>query len=150
MKRAAIIIGIVLIGIAYVVGFWPEYQKVQSTQNQLKAVTTELSNAQAQTGLYRLQHQLLAVVRETNQKNYGEASKSATKFFDSVREQLPRQNNPKVKKTLQSMLQERDAVISALAKGDPSALTLLQPMENSMFQTISNLMAGEESTTPSE
>ncbi len=150
MKRAAIIIGIVLIGIAYLLGFWPEYQKVQRTQNQLKVVATELSNTEAQTGLYRLQHQLLAVVRETNQKNYGQASNSATKFFDSVRDELPRQADPKVKKTLQSMLQQRDAVIAALAKGDPSALGLLQPMENTMFKTIDDLMAGKVSESSPE
>lgn len=150
MKRAAIIIGIVLIGIAYLLGFWQEYQKLQRSQNRLRIVTTQLSNAEAQTSLYRLQHELLAVVRETNQKNYGQASTSATKFFDSLRDDLPQQTDPKVKKVLQSMLQQRDAVIAALAKGDPSALGLLQPMETTMFQTIDNLMAGKVPDGPLE
>jgi hypothetical protein len=148
MKRAVIITGIVLIGIAYVLGFWPQYQKVQITKRQLKEVYTELDNAHAQVGLYILQHDLLAVIRQTEQKNYGQASTLSTKFFDAVRDELPRQSDPKVKSALQSILQQRDAVTSALAKGDPVALSLLQPIENTVFQTIDNLMGPTGANAP--
>jgi type II secretory pathway pseudopilin PulG len=141
MKRAGIIIGIVLIGIAYVLGFWPQYQKVQKSRQQLEMVNIQLAGLQAQVGLYRLQHDLLAVTRQTNQKNYGQASALSTKFFDAVRDELPRQIDPKVKTALQSILQQRDAVTSALAKGDPGAPGLLQPLEDTMFQVLSEPIA---------
>jgi type II secretory pathway pseudopilin PulG len=140
MKRAGIIIGIVLIGIAYVLGFWPQYEKAQKARQQLEQANTELAGAQARNGLYRLQHELLAVVRQTNQKNYGQASTLSTAFFDSVRAELPRQADPKVKTALESILQQRDAVTSALAKGDPSALGLLQQLEDTMFQVVGETM----------
>ena len=140
MKRAVIITGVILIGVAYVLGFWPQYQKVQMTRQQLEQANGELAGSQARNGLYRLQHELLAVIRQSNQKNYGQASALSTKFFDSVRDELPRQSDPKVKTALQSILQQRDAVTSALAKGDPGALSLLEPIETTMFQTISKTM----------
>ena len=140
MKRAGIIIGIVLIGIAYILGFWPQYQKVQHAQSQLLEVTTELDSAHSQVGLFVLQHDLLAVIRQAGQKNYGQASTLSTKFFDAVRDELPRQTDPKVKSALQSILQQRDAVTSALAKGDPDAVALLDPIETTMFQTIGETM----------
>ena len=145
MKRTGIIVGVVLIGIAYVLGFWPQYQKVQMAREQLEQADKELAGAQARNGLYRLQHELLAVMRQTNQKNYGQASTLSTKFFDSVLDELPRQADPKVKTALQSILQQRDAVTSALAKGDPGALGLLEPIETTMFQTISETMVATSS-----
>jgi hypothetical protein len=145
MKRAVIITGVILIGIAYVLGFWPQYQKVQMSRQQLEQVNAELAGAQARNGLYRLQHELLAVVRQTNQKNYGQASTLSTKFFDSVRDELPRQSDSKVKTALQSILQQRDTVTSALAKGDPGALSLLEPIETTLFQTIGETMGAASS-----
>lgn len=146
MKRAVIITGIILIGIAYVLGFWPQYQKLQLSRQQLDQANAELVGAQVRNGLYRLQHELLAVIRQTNQKNYGQASTLSTKFFDSVRDELPRQADPKVKKALESILGQRDAVTSALAKGDPGAISLLEPIETTMFQTISETMTASASS----
>lgn len=136
MKRAAIIIGIVLIVAAYLFGFWPQHQKAQRTEKQLEAVTTSLASARAQVRLCRLQQELLGMVNETNQKNYGLASTLSSKFFNAVRDELPRQTDPKVTMALQSILRQRDPVTSALAKGDPSALGLIQPMEKTMFQAV--------------
>ena len=78
MKRAVIITGVILIGVAYVLGFWPQYQKVQMTRQQLEQANGELAGSQARNGLYRLQHELLAVIRQSNQKNYGQASALST------------------------------------------------------------------------
>jgi type II secretory pathway pseudopilin PulG len=136
MKRAVVIIGIVLIAAAYVFGFWPQYQKAQRAEKQLEAVTSELASARAQVRLCRLQQDLLEMVRETNQKNYGLASTLSSKFFNSVGDELPRQTDPKVTTALQSILQQRDPVTAALAKGDPSVMGLLQPMEKTMFQAV--------------
>jgi site-specific recombinase len=145
MKRAGIIIGIVLIGIAYVLGFWPQYQKAQESRRQVQQMTAELVGAQAQVRLYQLQNSLIAVVRQANQKNYGQASTLSTKFFDEARAEAERQSDPKVKAALQSILQQRDAVTAALAKGDPSALGLLEPLDTTMFQIV-NEMPGSSAT----
>jgi type II secretory pathway pseudopilin PulG len=136
MKRAGIILGIILIGVAYVLGFWPQYQKARASQRQVAEMSAELASSQAQVGLYRLQNSLIAVVRQTGQKNYGEASTLSTKFFDDARSEVQRQSDPKVKAGLESILQQRDAVTAALAKGDPSALGLLAPLETTMFQIV--------------
>lgn len=136
MKRAVVIIGIVLIAAAYLFGFWPQYQKAQRAEKQLEAVTSALASARAQVRLCRLQQNLLGMVSQTSQKNYGLASTLSSKFFNAVRDELPRQTDPKVTMALQSILRQRDPVTSALAKGDPSAVGLLQPMEKTMFQAV--------------
>jgi hypothetical protein len=145
MKRAGIIIGIVLIGIAYGLGFWPQYQKARESRRQVAQMTTELAGSQSRIRLYQLQTSLIAVVRQANQKNYGQASTLSTKFFDEARAEAQRQSDPKVKAGLESILQQRDAVTAALAKGDPSALGLLDPLETTMFRIV-NEMPGNSAT----
>jgi hypothetical protein len=139
MKRAGIIIGIVLIGIAYVLGFWPQYQKARESRRQLEQMTAEFTGLQAQLRLYQLQNSLIAVVRQTSQKNYGEASTLSSKFFDEARAEAQRQTDPTVKAALESILRQRDAVTAALAKGDPSSLGLLEPLEATMFHIVNEL-----------
>jgi hypothetical protein len=145
MKRAGIIIGIVLIGIAYLFGFWPQYQKAQESRRQLAQMNIEFTGLQAKVRLYQLQNSLIAVVRQTNQKNYGQASTLSTKFFDDARAEVERQSDSKIKAALESVLQQRDAITAALAKGDPSALGLLEPLETTMFQIV-NEMPGNAAT----
>ena len=136
MKRAVIITGVVLIGIAYVLGFWPQFQKARESQRQLEQMTAEFTGLQAQLRLYQLQNSLMGVVRQTSQKNYGQASTLSTKFFDEARAEAQRQTDPAVKTAIESILQQRDAVTAALAKGDPGSLGLLEPLETTMFHLL--------------
>lgn len=136
MKRVGIIIGIVLILGAYVFGYWPERQATLETRQHLAIVQTQLTAAQSQLALCRLQIHLLALVRQTEAKNYGNASSLSTSFFNEVSRQASAATDSDVKSTLQSILQKRDAVTGLLAKGDPSALGMLQPLEDSMFNLV--------------
>lgn len=142
MKRAGIIVGVLLIGAAYVFGFWPQYQKARQAQQQLAAVTAELDQAQAEVRLCGLQDHLLALIGKTSAKDYGQASALSTQFFDGVRDEAARRTDPQVKAALESILGQRDVVTSALAKGDPSALGLLNGLEGTMFKLVDQSFGG--------
>ena len=148
MKRALTVIVIVLIAVAYGLGFWPQYQKAQKAQSDLKTVSAEMGVLQGQVRLCRLQDSLLALVKSTTEKNYGDAGAISTGFFTAVGDEVSRQTDPQVKAGLTSILQQRDAVTAALAKGDPSALTLLQPIQNTMFQIVNRALGGPGAATP--
>ncbi len=148
MKRVLTVIVIVLIAVAYGLGFWPQYQKAQKAQSDLKTISAEMGVLQGQIGLCRLQDFLLALVKSTTEKNYGDASVISTGFFTAVGDEIPHQTDPQVKAGLASILQQRDAVTAALAKGDPGALGLLQPIQNTMFQIVNRSLGGPGAPTP--
>ncbi|HVB99218.1 MAG TPA: hypothetical protein VNJ12_07805 [Candidatus Dormibacteraeota bacterium] len=142
MKRAGVIVGIILIGVAYVVGFWPQHQKAQQTQRQLDAVTIQLEQAQAELRLYGLQHRLLGLIEKTSAKDYGAASALSTQFFDQVRNEEMRRTEPQVKAALESILNQRDSVTAGLAKGDPGTLGVLNALEGVMFNLVDQAPGG--------
>lgn len=145
MKRAGIVIGIILILGAYVFGYWPAHEAEQETRQQLKMVSDRLNDAQAKLGLCRLQIHLLAVVRQTEQKNYGNASSLSTSFFNEVSRQASATTDPDVQATLQSILKARDGVTASLAKADPDSMNLLQPLEDTLFTLVDQTLGGSHS-----
>ncbi len=148
MKRTLTLIVIVLIAVAYGFGFWPQYQKAQKSQRDLKVISAEMGVLQSQIRLCQLQNSLLALVKSTTEKNYGDASTISTGFFTAVGDEVSRQTDPQVKAGLTSILQQRDAVTAALAKGDPGVLALLQPIQNTMFQIVNRVLGAPVAPTP--
>jgi type II secretory pathway pseudopilin PulG len=136
MKRAGVMIGIFLIVAAYVYGFWPQYQKARQAQRDLAAATGQLAHAQSELRLCALQARLLAIIGQASDRNYGNASVLATPFFDQVRREADQQSEPQAKAALESILAQRDAVTSDLAKGDPGSLNVLEGLENTMFNLV--------------
>jgi type II secretory pathway pseudopilin PulG len=142
MKRAGIIliVGILLIGAAYVAGFWPQYQKARQAQRQLAGVTDELNQAQSKLRLCRLQNRLLALIGKASSNNFGQASPLSTEFFNQVREEASRRSEPQIKAALESILQQRDVVTADLAKGDPASVSVLNRLEGTMFTLVDNAL----------
>jgi FtsZ-interacting cell division protein ZipA len=140
MRRAGVIVGILMIVGAYFIGFWPQYQTSSKLRGQLQTATTQLSRLEAQVGLSRLQQDLLGVIRQTSAKNYGDASTLSTHFFNEVSQEEARQTQPRAKAALQSILAQRDVVTSDLAKGDASALGVLNDLENTMFKLLNEFL----------
>ena len=70
------------------------------------------------------------VYLDVNQKNYGTASQSATRFFEQARTAAGQETDANRKAFLQSALNSRDALIGGLAKGDPGTLGLCRTCFN--------------------
>lgn len=136
MKRVIFAVVVVLIALAYLAGYWPERTKLREAQSKLDQVSSQLTSAQQTVRLYRLQDQILTLVHETASQNYGNAMTLSTKFFDGVREEISQVQQPALKASLQSILAQRDAVTTALAKGDPAVHDMLQQAASNLHQIV--------------
>lgn len=136
MKRVIFAVVVVLIVVAYFAGYWPERTKLQDAERRLAHQSSQLASAQQVVRLCRLQNQVLILVQEAGSQNYGDAMTLSTRFFDGVRDELDRAKQSALKSSLQSILAQRDAVTSALAKGEPAAQNLLQQQASALQKIV--------------
>jgi hypothetical protein len=136
MKRLGWIAFLLLLAATYLAGYWPQHRSFRESQDKLNAVSARLADAEVRLRLCALQNDLIALVRKTVEKNYGEAQAVSTKFFDRVLAEERQTENQKLKSSLESILQSRDAVTAALARGEASARDLLAPLEKTLHDLV--------------
>ena len=129
MKRYLVILLIVLAGLAYLVGYWPEHQGRNALEGQVASLQVELAEAQARVRLGGLLGQLLAAEDAVSAQNYGQAQALSSKFFDAVRAEATRTAASSFKVALERVAQMRDSVTASLTRGEPQALTQLRDAE---------------------
>jgi type II secretory pathway pseudopilin PulG len=129
MKRYFATLVIVLAGLAYLVGYWPEHQRRQALEGQVTSLRAELAEAQARVRLGGLLGQLLAAEDAVSAQNYGQAQALSSKFFDAVRAEATRPAAGSFNDALEKVVRMRDPVTASLTRGDPQALTLLGDAE---------------------
>jgi hypothetical protein len=129
MKRYFAPLVIVLAGLAYLVGYWPEHQRRQALEGQVASLQVQLAEAQARVRLGGLLGQLLAAEDAVSAQNYGQAQALSSKFFDAVRAEATRTAAGTFKDALEKVVPMRDPVTASLTRGDPQALTLLRDAE---------------------
>ncbi|MGH9735391.1 MAG: hypothetical protein ACRD8A_12480 [Candidatus Acidiferrales bacterium] len=126
-----ILIVIVLMGLSFGGGYWYAHAQWSAAKAKSSALSTQLAQANVKIALYRLQDQLLTLVQETANQNYGDASAVSTKFFDDLLTEIAQTTDPSLRSPLQSIQNQRDAVTAGLAKADPKVHELLvQLLEN--------------------
>jgi len=129
MKSYFAILLIVLAGLAYLVGYWPEHQRRQALEGQVTSLQVQLAEAQARVRLGGLLGQLLAAKDAASAQNYGEAQALSSRFFDAVRAEATQTADGGFKDVLEQVGRMRDSVTASLTRGDPQALTLLRDAE---------------------
>jgi len=127
MKRYFAISVVLLAGLAYLVGYWPEHQRRQALEGQVASLQVQLAEAQARVRLGGLLGQLLAAEDAVSAQNYGQAQALSSAFFDAVRAEMTRTGN--FTDALEKVVGMRDPVTASLTRGDPQALTLLRDAE---------------------
>jgi hypothetical protein len=120
--------GGVLVVAAFLLGFVPQYSKARGLESQMAAAGQELSAERSQARMREIGLLIGRVYLDVNQKNYGTASQSATRFFEQARTAAGQETDANRKAFLQSALNSRDALIGGLAKGDPGTLGLVQDL----------------------
>ena len=130
MKRYFAALVIVLAGLAYLVGYWPEHHRRQALEGHVTSLQVQLAEAQAQARLAGLLGQILAAEDAVSAQDYGQAQTLASRFFDTVRAEATRAAASGVKEALEKVAGMRDPVTASLTRADPQALTLLREAES--------------------
>ena len=120
MRKNAIIVTVVSF-VVFLVGYVPQYAKVNRLDGELRQARLGNNSAELRdlVGLAYVQ---------ANQKNYGIAAGITARFFNRVREVANKTPDANSKKTYEDLLVTRDKVTAALAKGDAGVMTDLQDL----------------------
>ena len=129
MKRTFAASLLVLAGLAYLVGYWPERQRRRALEGQITSLQVQLAEAQARVRIGDLLGQLLAAKDAVSAQNYGQAQVLSSAWFDAVRAEATRTAAGAFKDALERIVPMRDPVTASLTRGDPQALSLLQDAE---------------------
>jgi hypothetical protein len=114
-----IIVVIILLIIAFLAGFVPQYIKVERLEN-------ELSVARQENALAQLRDLAGLAFVQASQKNYGLSAETAKQFFSHTRDAANQAPDASGRKALEDLLASQDRITTELAKGDPEALGDLQ------------------------
>jgi hypothetical protein len=120
MKNKTIVVAIALITV-FLVGFVPQYVKVNRLENELRQSRQEVAGAE-------LRDLIGFAYVQASQKNYGLAAETSSRFFNRVREVANQTQDANRRKGLEDLLALRDSVTAALAKGDASVMGDLQQL----------------------
>lgn len=116
----------VVVAVVYLLGYWPERQKRVALEAELSSLRQDVVELTARDNVSGILGQLLAAIDEAAAMNYGQAQTSASSFFDAVRREASVTSVAPFRSALESVLQRRDAVTSALARGEASVLDPLR------------------------
>jgi len=129
MKRFLAAAVIVVGAAAYVAGYWPEQQRRMALEREVAALRAQVTDLEARVRAGRLLGQLLNVTEAVAALNYGQAQTLSSTFFDDVRTEAARAPGEEMRSALEGVHQRRDAVTSALARGDASVMDTLRTIQ---------------------
>jgi hypothetical protein len=127
-----IIVVIILLVMAFLAGFVPQYLKVKRLEQDLSVATRENALAQLRdlAGLAFVQ---------ASQKNYGLAAGTSQQFFSRTREAASQTPDPSGRQAFEQLLASQDKITAELAKGDPEVLNDLQVLFEKTHQTAAGV-----------
>jgi hypothetical protein len=105
----------------FLLGFVPQYIKANRLETELRQFRQEIAGDQLRDLIG------LAYV-QANQKNYGLAAETSSRFFGRVREMANQTQAASSRKALEDLLALRDKVTAELAKGDATVMGDLQEL----------------------
>ena len=105
----------------FLIGFVPSYVKANRLEDELRQSRQESAGAELRdlNGLAYVQ---------ANQKNYGLATETSSRFFNRAREVANQAPDASRRKALEDLLSPRDRITAELAKGDASVAGDLQQL----------------------
>jgi hypothetical protein len=120
VKNKILVVAVLLV-VVFLAGFLPSYAKANRLENELREARGEHSLAQ-------LRDLACLAYFQANQKDYGLAAGTSTRFFDRTREVANQSPEASLRKPLEDLLNLRDPITAELAKGDPGVLSDLQAL----------------------
>ncbi len=125
--KSGAITAVALLLVGFLVGFVPQYQRANTQEAEVQRLTAEIGKLRTEERLSRLRDMVSVVYFQASLKNYGLASERAVELF-KLAEDFTAGADEAVKPLARRVLQDRDAVVAGLAKGDEGVLALLTPI----------------------
>ncbi|MFU8771135.1 MAG: hypothetical protein ACNA8H_01810 [Anaerolineales bacterium] len=133
MRRG--IIYVTLLIVAFLLGFVPMWLKARECSGSLSEVKQQLN-------LARIQNSLASAVIDARRGDYESARQSASDFFTSLREVTELEADLGLsqaqKESMQSLLNQRDGIITLLARGDLASADRLSDLYISYQEIMNN------------
>ena len=142
------VVVVLLIGAAYVAGYWPERNRRLQAETEATTLREQLAGSSARVRTAALLGQVLTVKEATMRQNYGQAANLASSFLDAVRAEAASTPDSGLRQGLNEALASRDGVISALAQADPRAVGILHGIELGLRTTLGYSAPTDPPTTP--
>ena len=120
MRNKIIMTAIALVAV-FLLGFVPQRIKANRLETEVRQFRQEIAGDQLRDLIG------LAYV-QANQKNYGLAAETSSRFFSRAREMANQTQAASSRKALEDLLALRDKVTAELAKGDATAMGDLQEL----------------------
>ena len=120
MKNKIVAAAVVVVAV-FLIGFVPQFLKVNRLEDELRQSLQEKSGSQ-------LRELISMAYFQAIQKNFGLAAETSSQFFGRAREMTNQAQDATNRKALEGLLASRDKVTAALAKGDAAALDDLQDL----------------------
>jgi hypothetical protein len=130
LRRMAIALGVVLVGVAFLAGYWPEHRRNQALNVRVAALDQQLAAARAELGVNRLLGELLNLTQLVSQQDYGQAQAMSSRFFDGVRAEAAANSEARFRDALRAILQLRDSVTAGLTRADPTTIAALGEIQH--------------------
>jgi hypothetical protein len=125
-KTGGIVSLVLLLG-GFLGGFVPQYQRANKQEAEVQRLTVEAGKLRSEERLSRLRDLVSVVYFQASLKNYGLASEQTTALF-KLAEELANGADEGPKALARRVLQDRDALVGGLAKGDEAVMALLAPI----------------------
>jgi len=134
MPRKLVLLFVLLIT-GFLTGFILQYARLQRVQQELYAAEKQLMPCQSNEQWSQLRDTATMMYLEAVQKNYGKSGEYSREFFDQAQRIVSSTENPALRNLLHDILATRDQITADLAKGDPAALSEIQPVLSKLEQT---------------
>jgi hypothetical protein len=113
--NSKIIVAAIAVVAVFLIGFVPQYVKVNRLEDDLRQSRQENAGAQ-------LRDLISLAYFQANQKNFGLAAETSSRFFGRAREMANQAQDATSRKALEDLLAVRDKVTAELAKGDAAVM----------------------------
>ena len=124
-KTLGISIGIALLA-GFLIGFIPQHMSRVSMAQAKDRESAQLGRAQEQLALTGFKNRIAMVYVEAEKKNFAQASSLASSLFTAMQSYSEQTSDSRVQQDLSALLNQRDAIIAGLAKGDEATTGQLQ------------------------
>jgi hypothetical protein len=132
-KVLGILFFVVLVAM-FVAGYWPEHYSRIAAEAEARSLQLRVAALDDRVRAAQLHAGLLDLIDAVEAMNYGEAQSLSSSLFDRIRDEAARTEDAQLRSLFRTTLAQRDAVTSALAKGDGAVTAPLKASERAFRQ----------------